>query len=87
MAWLWLVGTLSFGGAAYLVGWPTWSSYRAREARDLNAERYLAWRGRANRGSGTLREGMTGEERRRLWVAGALGVAALVCLVGFFAST
>jgi hypothetical protein len=30
---------------------------------------------------------MTGEERRRLWTAAALGVAALACLVGFFAAT
>ncbi len=87
MAWLWLVGTLGFGGAAYLVGWPAWSGYRAREARDLNAERYLAWRGRADRTSVSASEGMTGEERRRLWMAAALGLAALVCLVGFFAAT
>ena len=87
MAWLWLIGTLGFGGAAYLVGWPAWSGYRAREARDLNAERYLAWRGRADRTSAGISEGMTGEERRRLWIAGALAVAALVCLVGFFVAT
>jgi hypothetical protein len=87
MAWLWLVGTLGFGGAAYLVGWPAWIGYRSREARDLNAERYLAWRGRADRTAVSAREGPTGEERRRLWMAGALVVAALVCLVGFFATT
>ena len=87
MAWLWLVGTLGFGGAAYLVGWPAWSGYRSREARDLNAERYLAWRGRADRTAVSTSEGMTGEERRRLWIAGALAVAALVCLAGFFAVT
>jgi hypothetical protein len=34
-----------------------------------------------------MREGMTGDERRRLWVAGALAVAGLVCLVAFFASS
>ena len=39
MAWLWLIGTLGFGGAAYLVGWPAWTGYQVREARDLNAER------------------------------------------------
>ena len=37
------------GVAAYLVGWPAWQAYRAREARDTNTERYLAWRGRADR--------------------------------------
>jgi hypothetical protein len=87
MAWLWLVGTLGFGGAAYLFGWPAWNGYRSREARDLNTERYLAWRGRADRTAVSASEGMTGEERRRLWVAGTLAVAALVCLVGFFATT
>jgi hypothetical protein len=87
MAWLWLIGTLGFGGAAYLVGWPAWTGQRAREARDLNAERYLAWRGRADRAAPSMREGMTGDERRRLWVAGALAVAGLVCLVAFFASS
>ncbi len=87
MAWLWLVGTLGFGGAAYLVGWPAWTGYRSREARDLNAERYLAWRGRADRGSVRTSEGPTGEERRRLWIAAALGLAAVVCLAGFFTAT
>jgi multiple antibiotic resistance protein len=35
----------------------------------------------------SLTRGMTGEERRRLWVAAALAVAALLCLVGFLATT
>ena len=87
MAWLWLIGTLGFGGAAYLVGWPAWSGYQAREARDLNAERYLAWRGRADRNAPSTREGMTGEERRRLWMAAGLAVAAVVCLALFFATS
>lgn len=87
MAWLWLIGTLGFSGAAYLVGWPAWRGYQAREARDLNAERYLAWRGRADRSAPSASEGMTGEERRRLWIAGALAVAALVCLVAFFVTS
>ncbi len=87
MAWLWLIGTLGFGGAAYLVGWPVWTGYRGREARDLNAERYLAWRGRADRTASTTREGMTGEERRRLYIAAALAAAALVCLFAFFMSS
>lgn len=87
MAWLWLIGTLGFGGAAYLVGWPAWTGYQAREARDLNAERYLAWRGRADRGAPPAGEGMTGEERRRLYAAAALAAAALVCLFAFFVSS
>jgi len=85
MAWIWLLATIGFTAVAYLAGWPAWSGYRAREARDLNAERYLAWRGRADRArSGSMGEGMTGRERQRLWIAGILAVAAVFCLVGFF---
>jgi hypothetical protein len=87
VAWLWLLGALAFGAGAYLVGWPAWSAYRAREARDLNAERYLAWRGRADRPTTSLREGPTLAERRRLWIAGALAVVAVVCLGGFFVTS
>jgi hypothetical protein len=88
MPWLFLLGALLAGAGAYLVGWPAWTSYRQREARDLNAERYLAWRGRASEpGSGSMNEGMTGAERRNLWLAAALAVASLACLIGFFATT
>jgi hypothetical protein len=88
MGWLWLIGALLAAGGAYLAGWPAWSAYRARDARDLNTERYLAWRGRADRtGGGSMREGMTGEERRRLWLAAALGTVAAACLVAFFVAT
>ncbi len=85
MGWLWLIGAIAAGGAAYLVGWPAWNGYRGREARDLNSERYLAWRGRADRNAGSAREGMTADERRRLLVAAALLIAAVVCLIAFFA--
>ena len=84
----WLALAIAGGVAAYLVAWPAWIGYRSRESRDLNAERYLAWRGRAARPSSvSTREGMTGEERRRLVLGGALAVAALVALVAFFATT
>ena len=84
-AFLWLAAAGAAAVGAYLVGWPAWAGYRSRAARDLNAERYLAWRGRAARGpQGATGEGLTGEERRRLWIAGALAVAAVFCLVGFF---
>jgi len=87
-AWIWLAGLALTAAGAYLAGWPAWRSYRARESRDLNAERYLAWRGRASRGSRvSVREGLTGEERRRLYLAAALAALALICLIGFFAST
>ncbi len=85
---LWLLGAIVAGTAAYLVGWPAWRGYRGREARDLNAERYLAWRGRAPRGaSRSTREGRTGEERRRIWAGVALVIAAVICLLAFFATT
>ena len=83
---IWLVIGLAAGAAAYLVGWPALRGYRAREARDLNAERYLAWRGRARSqpAAGSMREGMTGEERRRLAIGAVLGAVAVVALVAFF---
>jgi hypothetical protein len=87
MAWLFLVAALLAGAIAYRVGWPAWAGYRQREARDLNAERYNAWRGRANPPGASLREGMTGSERRSLWLAGALALVAAVCLVAFFSLT
>jgi hypothetical protein len=88
MPWLFLLGAVLAAAGAYLVGWPAWTSYRQREARDLNAERYLAWRGRASPpGSGSVHEGMTGAERRSLWLAAALAIASLASLVGFFWTT
>jgi hypothetical protein len=81
----WLLVAIVAAVAAYLVGWPAWQAYRSREARDLNAERYLAWRGRAVRGQpARVGEGMTGEERRRIYAGVALGVLAVVALVAFF---
>lgn len=85
---LWLAAAVATGVAAYLIGWPAWRGYRARESRDANVDRYLAWRGRAHRGpSRPVGEGLTGEERRRLWIAGLLAVAALACLAAFFAAS
>ena len=84
---LWLLGTALATIGAYLVGWPAWQGYQTRDRRDANVDRYLAWRGRADRGAPrSLSEGMTGVERRRLWIAGALVVAALICLAAFFAA-
>jgi hypothetical protein len=81
--WLALAAVAALG--AYLVGWPAWIGYRVRAARDLNADRYLAWRGRAPRpDERPMGEGMTRAERRRLWIAGALALAALFCLAAFF---
>lgn len=82
----WLATAVVASVVAYLVAWPAWGSYRAREARDLNSERYLAWRGRAPRGTRT-REGMTGGERRRIYAGAALTGLAVVALVAFFATS
>lgn len=84
----WLAAAVLAGLAAYLVGWPAWRAYRSRETRDLNTERYLRWRGRADRLPGTsTREGMTSEERRRIYAGAALGVMAIVSLLAFFATS
>ena len=82
----WLVVATVAGAGAYLVAWPAWQAYRSRDARDTNTERYLAWRGRASRVP-SAREGMTGEERRRIYGGVALGALAVVALVAFFASS
>ncbi len=80
--WVWLIGALAAGVAAYFVAVPAWRGQQARQRRDLNAERYLAWRGRADRTPADDR--MTDAERRRLWIGAVLGAVALFCLVGFF---
>ena len=53
----------------------------------LNAERYLAWRGRASPPGPSTREGMTGEERRRIYAGVALAALAVAALVAFFATS
>jgi hypothetical protein len=84
----WLAVAVAAGVTAYLVGWPAWQGYRARESRDDNTERYLQWRGRADRRSSvSTREGMTGEERRRIYAAAALAVASVAALLAFFATS
>ena len=87
MPWLFLAGALLAGVMAYRVGWPAWSCYRRRESRDQNVERYNAWRGRANAPGASLQEGMTGAERRSLWLAAGLALAAVACLIAYFSVT
>ena len=84
---VWLIAATVAGAAAYLVGWPAWRSYRGRETRDSNTERYLAWRGRAVRGRSSLREGMTAEERRRIIAGAVLAIVAVIGLLAFFATS
>ena len=80
-SWAWLLGAALSGAGSYLAGWRTWHDSRARQARDLNTERYLAWRGRAGR---PPQAALTQAERRRLMAAALLGLVALFCLIGFF---
>jgi hypothetical protein len=80
----WLIVAVVAGAGAWLVGWPAWQASRARDARDTNTERYLAWRGRASRGP-RASTGVTPEERRRLMIGGALAGLAVIALVMFFA--
>jgi hypothetical protein len=82
----WLVVAIAAGMAAYFVAWPSWQAYRARDARDTNTERYLAWRGRASPAGASTREGMTGEERRRIYLGVGLAMLAVAALVAFFAT-
>jgi len=81
-AWTWLLAAAAAGVGAYLVGWPAWSGFAARRRRDLNAERYLAWRGRAGERPPDPR--LTNGERGRLAVAGVLALVTVFCLVRFF---
>ena len=76
-----LITALVAGVAGLAIGWPAWRSYRQREARDQNAERYQTWRGRARPSGASLREGMTGAERRRIGLGAILAIIAVACLV------
>jgi hypothetical protein len=79
--WIWLLGTVIGGVVAYRTGAPAWRAYRSRLVRDVNTERYLAWRGRADRSR--QRTEMTSLERNRLIAAGAVAVLAVFCLAAF----
>jgi hypothetical protein len=79
-SWPWLLAAVVAGAGSYLAAWPAWRASRARRASDLNAERYLAWRGRAGR---PVERGLSPAERRRLVAAAVLAAVALFCLVGF----
>lgn len=82
---MWLAVALVAGASAVAIGWPAWRSYRARESRDLNTERYRAWRGQSVRGQpASTREGMTVDERRRIYGGATLGALAIIGLVAFF---
>jgi hypothetical protein len=79
--WVWLLVAAITAGGALVIGWPAWSGYAARRRRDLNTERYLAWRGRA--GERAPDPTLTSRERAQLVVAGVLALVAVFALVGF----
>ena len=80
----WLVVAVVAGAAAYLVGWPSWRSYRARETRDPTLSDTGPGVGpRLGRGLRDAR-GHDRDERRRISVAAALAAIAIAALIGFF---
>ena len=81
-SWLWLAAAAAAAVGSYAIGWPAWRRASERRRVDLNAERYLAWRGRAEPRRGD--SGLTRQEHQLLVLAGVLALAALFCLVGFF---
>jgi hypothetical protein len=87
LLWLALAGASAI--AAYALGSPVLRNQRSRGARDLNAERYLAWRGRARSAAArsAAPPGLTADERRRLLIAGLAGVLAVAALIAFFATS
>lgn len=76
--WPYLVAAAVAALGASLLGWPTWRAYRARRDRDVNAQRYLAWRGRADRRPVA---GLSPAEQRRLWAAAGLALIAVVAVL------
>ena len=81
----WLVVAVVAGAAAYLVGWPSWRSYRARETRDPTlSDTGLGVGPRLKPGTARTREGMTatsgGASRlQRRWPR-----SRIAALIGFF---
>jgi len=77
-----LILALAAAAVAAFFGWPVWRSYQDRQERDLNAERYLAWRGRASR-QATQAPSLSTSERRQLVIAAVFAIAAVAFVVLF----
>jgi hypothetical protein len=80
VTWAFLAVALVTGAAGLAVGLSPWRSWQARAARGRNAERYLAWRGRADRPDVEV-QSMTTAERRRIAAGASFMAVAIVCLV------
>jgi hypothetical protein len=76
-----VVAAVVAGAVGVFVGLPAWRSWQARATQDRNAERYLAWRGRADETGGGSAQRMTTDERRRIGLAAGLIAIAIACLV------
>jgi hypothetical protein len=80
MTWPLILAAVAAGGLGLAIGLPAWRSWRSRASRDRNTERYLAWRGRADRTEPNAQE-LSPAERRRIVLGAILGVVAVACLV------
>jgi hypothetical protein len=69
------------GAASLVIGLPAWRTWRERVAAEKNAERYLAWRGRAESGAPAGSAAMTSGERWRIVAGAVLALVAVACLV------
>lgn len=80
---IWLALSVAAGAGAVALGWPAWQSIRERRISDTNADRYLAWRGRAAPPSALrpARRLTAWEQRRLLAAAFCIGLALVGLLL------
>jgi hypothetical protein len=72
----WLIAAIGLAAAAAWIGGPAWRSYRAERWQAANSDKYLAWRGRAERSPGP-----PASVPWRVWLAVSLAVVAVGCAV------
>ena len=81
MSGVFVVLAVAAVAAGVVIGLPAWRSWQGRAEQDRNSERYLAWRGRADRTGGGSAQRMTTDERRRIGLAAGLVAVAIACLI------
>jgi len=81
VSWLFVGIGVVAGAVGVFLGLPAWRTWQARSAQERNAERYLTWRGRADRSEAGDARRMTSDERRRIGLAAGLLAVAIGCLV------
>jgi hypothetical protein len=84
---VWLLVAVVAGAVAVFVGLPAWRTQRERATRDLNVDRYRAWRGQSRPVGSAPQVGLTESDRRRLIAAGASAAVAVLGLVAFFVTS